>query len=81
VLSFNIDEELGLVEPYLKEKGYTFPVLTAYSFVMSLLDSVGIPQNWIVDPKGAWRWTQLGFGGETNWPESMIQRLESVKSD
>jgi thiol-disulfide isomerase/thioredoxin len=81
VLTFNIDEELGLVEPHLKEKGYTFPVLTAYNFVMSLLDSIGIPQNWIIDPKGSWRWTQFGFGGGADWVESMIERLESVKSD
>jgi hypothetical protein len=67
VLGFNIDEELRLEGPYLKETGYTFPVLTAYSFVMTLLDSVGIPQNWIVDPKGACRWTRLGFGAETSW--------------
>src|SRR5208283_217665 len=31
VLTFNIDEDLGLVAPYLKDKGYTFPVLPAYS--------------------------------------------------
>jgi hypothetical protein len=29
----------------MKEKGYTFPVLPAYSFVSGLLDLVGIPQN------------------------------------
>jgi hypothetical protein len=32
-----------------------------------------------VDPRGAWRWTQLGFGGEPDWVGDMIQRLESVK--
>lgn len=79
ILTFNIDEDLGLVEPFMKEKGYTFPVLPAFSFVMGLLDGVGIPQNWVVDPRGARRWTQLGFDGAPDWVESMIQRLESVK--
>ncbi len=81
ILTFNIDEDAGLVAPYLKEKGYSFPVVVAYNYVQSLLDSIGIPQNWIVDPKGAWRWTQLGFdSAETDWPQSMLQRLESVKN-
>jgi thiol-disulfide isomerase/thioredoxin len=79
VLTFNLDEDLGLVEPFMKEKGYTFPVLPAYSLVVNLLDGYAIPQNWVVDPVGTWRWTQIGFGGEPDWIDSMIQRLESVK--
>ena len=80
ILTFNIDEDLGLVAPHVKEKGFTFPVLPAYSFVISLLDSIGIPQNWVVDPRGTWRWTQLGYdSAEPNWVEAMIERLESVR--
>jgi thiol-disulfide isomerase/thioredoxin len=79
ILTFNIDEDLGLVEPFMKEKGYTFPVLPAYSLVFNLLDGFGIPQNWVVDPRGMWRWTQIGFGGAPDWADDMIQRLESVK--
>lgn len=79
ILTFNIDEDLGLVEPFMKEKGYTFPVLPAYSLVVNLLDGYAIPQNWVVDPAGMWRWTQIGFDGAPDWIESMIQRLESVK--
>jgi len=47
--------------------------------VMGLLDGVGIPQNWVVDPQGTWRWTQLGFDGAPDFVEAMIQRLESVR--
>ena len=79
ILTFNLDEDLGLVEPYMKDKGYTFPVLPAYSLVMGMLDGFGIPQNWIVDPQGKWRWTQIGFGAEPDWGGEMIQRLEQVK--
>lgn len=79
ILTLNVDEDLGLVEPFMKEKGYTFPVLPAFSLVVNLLDGFAIPQNWIVDPKGTWRWIQLGFGGEPDWVGDMIQRLESVK--
>ncbi len=80
VLTFNIDEEAGLVEPYMKENGYTFPVLLAYSFTRNLLDGIAIPQNWVIDPKGAWRWTQIGFDGtDPAWVDTIIQKMESVK--
>lgn len=79
ILTFNIDEDLGLVEPFMKEKGYTFPVLPAFSLVTTLLDGFAIPQNWIIDPKGVWRWTQIGYGGEPDWIDAMIQRMDMVK--
>jgi len=82
VLTFDIDEDLGLVAPYLKEKGYTFPVLPAYSTVVSLLDGFAIPQNWIVDPHGMWRWKQVGYGGESDadFEKEMLARFESTKT-
>jgi thiol-disulfide isomerase/thioredoxin len=80
IVTLNIDQDLGLVAPFVKEKGFTFPVLPAYSFVLSLLDSVGIPQNWILDPKGAWRLTQMGYdASDAQWADTMIGKLQSVK--
>lgn len=79
ILTFNVDQDLGLVEPFMKEKGYRFPVLPAYSLVEKILDVIAFPQNWVVDPRGTWQWTQLGFDGAPDWVESIIQRLESVK--
>ena len=79
IVTFNVDEDLGMVEPFIKEKGYKFPVLPAYNLVRNVLNTVGIPQNWVVDPKGIWRWTQVGFGGPTDWMDDMLQRMEAVK--
>lgn len=80
IVTLNIDQDLGLVAPFVKEKGFTFPVLPAYSFVLSLLDSVGIPQNWILDPKGSWRWSQLGFdASDAKWADTVVGKLQSVK--
>jgi thiol-disulfide isomerase/thioredoxin len=83
VLTFDIDEDLGLVAPYLKERGYTFPVLPAYSTVVSLLDGFAIPQNWLVDPHGMWRWKQVGFGGgsDADFEKEMLARMESTKTN
>ena len=40
-----IDEDLGLLAPFVKEKGFNFPVIPAYSFVQEFLDMLVIPQN------------------------------------
>jgi thiol-disulfide isomerase/thioredoxin len=80
LLTFDIDDDLGMVAPYLKEKGYTFPVVPALSLVNSVLDqNVGIPQIWVLDPKGTWQWTQVGYGAEDDWARVMMQKLETAK--
>ena len=81
VLSFNVDEDLGLVAPFVKEKGFSFPVIPAYDLVMSLRDSgFGIPQNWLVDPTGKWRSLQLGFNpSETDWEGMVLKKLEGMR--
>ncbi len=82
VLTFDIDEDLGLVAPYLKEKGYTFPVLPAFSTVVTLLDGFAIPQNWLVDPHGIWRWQQIGYGGgsEADFEKEILAHMDSAKT-
>jgi len=79
ILTFNIDQDLGLVAPFVRDKGFTFPVLPAYALVNSVVDEIAIPQNWILDSKGSWRLTQLGFGGETDWGGEMLKKMESVR--
>jgi len=81
VLTLNIDVDLGLVMPYLKEKGYTFPVMPAYS--AGVLDDFGVPQNWVVDPHGIWRWKQFGYDGGTasDFEKNMLSRLEAAKAE
>jgi len=82
IVTLDIDQDLGLVAPFVKEKGFTFPVVPAYSFVLSLLDSVAIPQNWILDPKGVWRLSQLGYdASDAQWADTMIGKLQSVKTE
>jgi thiol-disulfide isomerase/thioredoxin len=80
ILTFNIDEDLGLVEPFMKEKGYTFPVVPAYSYVVNLLDGYAIPQNWVLSPKGQWEWTQVGYGSDDAWVKDMLAKLDAVRA-
>jgi len=80
LMTMNIDEELGLVEPFVKEKGFTFPVLPALGFINNVLDSVSIPRSWILDAQGKWQWEQIGFNSsEADWEGTMLAKLESVK--
>ena len=82
ILTFDLDEDLGVVAPYLKEKGYTFPVLPAFSTVVSLLDGFDIPQTWLVDPQGVWLSKQIGFSGgsDADFEKEMLRRLDSTKA-
>ena len=81
-LTLNMDENPGLLEPFLKEHQLNLIVLPAYSYVRDTLEVSGIPQNWIVDPKGTWRWSQIGYGGGTDadFQEEMLQKLDSTKN-
>jgi thiol-disulfide isomerase/thioredoxin len=80
ILTFNIDEDEGLVAPFMKEKGYTFPVLPAYSYTVNLLNGYAIPQNWVLNPAGSWQWTQIGYGADDTWIEDMEQKLAATGS-
>lgn len=76
ILTFNIDDEIGNVAPYIKENKYTFPVLFAKDFADDLsVDS--IPRNWILDTSGKWRWEQVGFGNEDNWEDEILAKMKS----
>jgi len=79
VFSLNVDDEIGLVEPFLREKGFTFPSLLAASYVSRTLGAVAVPQTWIVDRRGLWLWQQLGYDGDPDWERSMLEKIGSAK--
>lgn len=56
-----------VLEPYLKEKGYTFPVLSIVNAadVENAVNDNGIPQNWVLDRGGASVWRQIGYMPES----------------
>lgn len=64
VLTLNVDQEVGAVEPYVAERKFTFPVLPAASYVDGVLASVSIPRNWVISPDGTLRREQIGFGNK-----------------
>jgi thiol-disulfide isomerase/thioredoxin len=62
VLTFNSDENPGLVGQYMREHNFTFPVLLARAFIEDTMKVEFIPRNWIVDTAGVLRFErQAGF--------------------
>ena len=82
ILTFDVDEEIGLVAPFLAEKGYTFPVVLARDLVNGIfLDvGVGVPQNWIVSSEGKWLESQMGFSEDRDWERVVAQKLQSARA-
>ena len=81
IVTFNVDDSLGLVEPFMKEHKYTFPVIPAQFLVHELVPSLGIPLNWIVDAGGVVRQESVGFGGDgEKWVEQMVDAIEKLKA-
>jgi thiol-disulfide isomerase/thioredoxin len=79
LLTLNVDDEVGLVEPFVKGKNYSFPVLLAGSYVNRVVDTLGIPQNWIVDKTGIWQWQQLGYDGDPDWERGMLEKIGATR--
>ncbi len=78
ILTLDMDEDLGLVAPFLKKKGYTFPVLPIYQTSVAIPNA--IPQNWILDTRGKARWTLLGYGPGTDaeFEQDILARLHEA---
>ena len=79
VLTLNTDEEVGKVEPFMKENKFTFPVLLGQAYA----DNQGInsiPRNWIISLDGKVMFEGIGFGGEGDeWIKRATQLIEKVK--
>ena len=80
ILTLNTDEEVGKVEPFMKENKYTFPVLLGQAYA----DGNGvnsIPRNWVVSVDGKLVFEGIGFGGDgEEWLKRAVEMIEKVKS-
>ncbi len=80
VVSFNVDDNVGILAPFVKEKKLTFPVIPASALMEELVPMLGIPLNWIVDAQGVVRFEAVGFGGDgEKWIAGMMEAMEKAK--
>jgi hypothetical protein len=78
-LTLNMDENPGLIEPFLNDKKLVLTVLPAYSFVEDTLKVSGIPQNWIVDSSGVVRLKGVGYDATQKWETGMMDAIGKVR--
>jgi thiol-disulfide isomerase/thioredoxin len=79
ILSFNVDEDMGKVIPYMTKHRYTFPVLPAADLVNSVKPNLAIPQNWLVSPEGKLEWEQTGYSvDDTKWKDGIAAKIEEL---
>jgi hypothetical protein len=78
-LTLNMDENPGLIEPFLNEKKLVLTVLPAYSFVEDTLKVSGIPQNWIVDSSGVVKLKGVGYDATQKWETGMMDAIGKVR--
>jgi hypothetical protein len=78
-LSLNMDENPGLVEPFMTEHQLTLNALPAYTYVTQTLKVEGIPQNWIVDADGVIRLKGIGYDSTEKWEQGMRDAIEKCK--
>ena len=69
MLTMAIDENPGVLSPFLEQTKYTFPVIPAQGYVESLIPSIAIPRSWIVSPAGVLRMEHLGFNAQQSYAE------------
>jgi hypothetical protein len=73
-----MDENPGLIQPFLKEHQLSFVVIPAYSYVWETLKMFGIPANWIVDKDGVVRLKGLGYDSTEKWVTGMQDAIQKV---
>ena len=80
-VTLNMDENPGVIEPFLKEHNLELTVLPAYSYVEDTLKVMGIPQNWIVDANGVIRLKGVGYDATAKWETGMTEAIETNKPE
>jgi thiol-disulfide isomerase/thioredoxin len=78
IVTLNVDDSVGLVEPFLAENKYTFPVVFAESYWDKLDVRKAIPTNWVVDAAGVVRLEHAGWNAAAadKWVDDAIGRLD-----
>ena len=75
-VTLNMDDNPGLIEPFMTEHKLALTVLPAHSYVEDTLKVSGIPQNWIVDPSGVIKLKGIGYDATEKWETGMTEAIE-----
>ena len=81
VVTFNMDYEIGKVQPFMSKRGYKVPVIMAQGFLAE--GERSLPQNWVVDRSGVVRKESTGFAvdGAETWKDDALRVLKEVAGE
>jgi thiol-disulfide isomerase/thioredoxin len=79
VVTISVDDNPGLIEAYLKETHFTFPVLLAKDLAEKIYPVIMVPLTWIIDPQGRRSQEPIFVGEGDNWVTGIIARMEGVR--
>ncbi len=77
ILTINTDEDPGDVPPWMKERGYTFPVLLDNGYVTKAGLEV-FPTTWVLDRDGRKVFEKRGFA--ENLLDEFSSRVEEIRT-
>jgi thiol-disulfide isomerase/thioredoxin len=79
LLSFNVDANPGLIDPFLKDHPMPMPVILANEFVDTMLGgSLSIPRVWIVDRRGKLTKEQTGYDSSAPWLDDVLAAIKAA---
>ena len=79
VITLNIDDEVGMVEPFVKDNKYNFPTLLAQTFAEQQGVN-SIPRNWVVSSDGQVMFEGIGFDNDgEGFLKKALDVIEKVK--
>jgi thiol-disulfide isomerase/thioredoxin len=81
VVTLNLDDNPGLVAPYVEKSGFSFPVLFASDWTRDHDIPVAIPRNWLIDGEGNLVKEQVGFSTEVTadqWIGDVLDQLADL---
>jgi hypothetical protein len=77
-LSLNLDDNPGLINPWVAELKLTLTVLPAYSYANDTLKIEFVPQNWLVGPDGIIRLKGIGYDASDKWEQAIKDAIEKA---
>ncbi len=79
-ITLNMDDNPGLIQPFLEEQKLAMVVIPATTYISETLKVNAIPTSWIVDTQATVRKKTVGYDSSEKWVSGMQSAIEEVKS-
>ena len=82
-MTMNVDQDTGLIGPFLDREGFELQPLLAEKFLRDWKEVLAIPQTWIVDGSGVVRHLSEGFDPDNaeGWVDEGVRLVQQLASN